>query len=145
MRKPTEGLTTLEEEVMKILWDNNADMTISEIATCLKEKRISQGSVAQVIKRLLDKKMVTVNEHVLVSNVYARTFTPCIKREEYIMQALMRLNVVSPKSCIKPLSIVASLLESNLSDDLSEDDINVLETIIRNKKERLQNKRKKPQ
>ncbi len=55
-KKCAERLTDLEVHVMKVLWDSERAMTNSEIAEKLKEEtNLSVASVAQLVKRLLQK------------------------------------------------------------------------------------------
>lgn len=88
MRKPDKGLTPMEQEVMKVLWESQHELTNSEIAESMKDQKVSVASVAQTMKRLLEKGAVCVGDHVLVSNVYARTFHPCITRKEFFGRSL---------------------------------------------------------
>lgn len=142
MKKAVKGLTELEQEVMKVLWDNERGMTNSEIADCLKDEGISAASVAQVMKRLLAKEAVKVGEHILVSNVYARTFCPCISREEFIREELERLSssaFFSKKKGIK--GMVVGLLQSDSEGELNEEDIEELEKFLEAKKAVLKKER----
>nr|WP_294526062.1 BlaI/MecI/CopY family transcriptional regulator [uncultured Blautia sp.] len=91
MRKPDKGLTPMEQEVMKVLWESQHELTNSEIAEYMKDQKVSVASVAQTMKRLLEKGAVCVGDHVLVSNVYARTFRPCMSRREFVLEELIRL------------------------------------------------------
>lgn len=75
MRKPDKGLTPMEQEVMKVLWESQHELTNSEIAESMKDQKVSVASVAQTMKRLLEKGAVCVGDHVLVSNVYARNIS----------------------------------------------------------------------
>lgn len=135
MKKSEKGLTTLEQEVMKVLWDHDKDMTNSEIAACLKEQGISIASVAQVIKRLLEKGAVIVTNHVLVSNVYARSFRPSISRDQFIAEELERLRqsaFFNRKKGVKRMFV--SLLQSDDGAGLDAKDIEELERLLAAKK-----------
>lgn len=61
---------------MGVLWNHDRSLTIQEIANGIKDEKISVASVTQAIKRMVSKKAITVSDHILVSNVYARTFIP---------------------------------------------------------------------
>ena len=54
MRKPDKGLTPMEQEVMKVLWESQHELTNSEIAENMKDQKVSVASVAQTMKRLLE-------------------------------------------------------------------------------------------
>ena len=47
MRKPDKGLTPMEQEVMKVLWESQHELTNSEIAESMKDQKVSVASVAQ--------------------------------------------------------------------------------------------------
>ena len=38
MRKPDKGLTPMEQEVMKVLWESQHELTNSEIAESMKDQ-----------------------------------------------------------------------------------------------------------
>lgn len=142
MKKAVKGLTELEQEVMKVLWDNERPMTNSEIAECLKEQGISVASVAQAMKRLLAKEVVKVGEHILVSNVYARTFCPCMTRDEFVREELARLRdsaFFSRKKGIK--GMVVGLLQSDSDGELDEQDLEELEKFLEARKAELKKER----
>lgn len=45
----------MEQEVMKVLWESQHELTNSEIAESMKDQKVSVASVAQTMKRLLEK------------------------------------------------------------------------------------------
>ena len=55
----------MEQEVMKVLWESQHELTNSEIAESMKDQKVSVASVAQTMKRLLEKGAVCVGDHVL--------------------------------------------------------------------------------
>ena len=102
MRKPDKGLTPMEQEVMKVLWESQHELTNSV------------ASVAQTMKRLLEKGAVCVGDHVLVSNVYARTFHPCITRKEFVRQELIRLCDTAYRDQIVGMQEILDILEKQI-------------------------------
>lgn len=138
MKKAEKGLTALEQDIMKILWEKERGMTNNEIADCMKDQKISSASVAQAMKRLLNKGVVKVDEHVLVSNVYARMFSPCLTRDEYLREELGRLERTAfggKKHGLK--NLVISLIDSDDGCKLSKRDIEDLERFLKQKKTEL--------
>ena len=105
MRKPDKGLTPMEQEVMKVLWESQHELTNSEIAESMKD---------QTMKRLLEKGAVCVGDHVLVSNVYARTFHPCITRKEFVRQELIRLCDTAYRDQIVGMQEILDILEKQI-------------------------------
>lgn len=133
-------LTDLELVLMKVMWERDTSLTIQEIAAYLDEKEMSIPSITQAIKHLISKKAVTVNSHVLVSNVYARTFTPCFSREEYVAAELKRLqNGVFGNKKVNTAGIFAALLNNDNNESISLDEAEELERMINDKKRELKN------
>lgn len=136
-RKKSVAPTTLELDVMKVLWDKGESLTINEVSECMNQQgaSISVASVAQVMKKLLEKDMVKVKEHKLVSNVYARTFGPVLQREEYLGDEIKRLkNVISLDKRVSTMGLFQTLLR-NTGDALNEKDIDELGDMLKEYKE----------
>lgn len=139
-RKKSETPTALELNVMKVLWDKGESLTINEVSECMNQQGegISVASVAQVMKKLLEKNMVKVCEHKLVSNVYARTFEPVFKREDYIGEEITRLrNVISVDKRVSTMGIFQTLLRNPSDTPLEEEDLEELDQIIKEYRERI--------
>ena len=91
------------------------------------------------MKHLVSKKAVQVSEHVLVSNVYARTFCPCFSQEQYLSGEIKRLQKsIFCKTPPNTISIIATLLQN--SDDIAMDknSIEELQKIIDDKRRELE-------
>ena len=132
-------LTDLEIKIMRVLWESSDSLTIQEIADRMVEEKISVQSITQAIKRLVSKKAVQVSQHVLVSNVYARTFCPCFSQEQYLSGEIKRLQKsIFCKNLPNTISIIATLLHN--SDDIAMDknSIEELQKIIDHKKKELE-------
>lgn len=142
MKKAEKGLTEMEQTVMRILWETGRDMTNMEIAGYLEEDKVSAASVAQVMKRLLAKGVVAVREHILVSNVYARTFYPCITREQFVMEELVRLRESAFLDKRKGvLGLVAGLLDTEDGKALKEEELDELDAFLERKRRELKKER----
>lgn len=87
--KEINKLTDLEVEIMGVLWNSKDNLTIQQITDKLNSYSIP--SITQAMKHLVNKKAVVVAEHILVSNVYARTFKTCYTPEDYFEAELKRL------------------------------------------------------
>lgn len=125
---------------MKVLWDKGESLTINEVSECMNQQgaSISVASVAQVMKKLLEKDMVKVCEHKLVSNVYARTFEPVLKREAYIGDEINRLKrVISVDKRISTMGIFQTLLRNTGDGSLDENDLEELDNILKEYRERI--------
>lgn len=91
--KKIEKLSELEIRIMRVLWEQEEHLTIKQMTKELESEGISVQSITQVIKRLMDKRAVTVVENVPAGNVYARAFRPAYSREEFLEAELERLQM----------------------------------------------------
>ena len=138
-KKCAERLTDLEVQIMKVLWDSERAMTNSEIAEELKEETdLSLASVAQLVKRLLQKGVLEVCEHVPVANVYARTFRPKLTREEFIAGELRYIQKATSSDQKKGLKgIFAALFMVEKENGVNRQDLESFEHFIQKKKEEM--------
>lgn len=138
-KKCAERLTDLEVHVMKVLWDSERSMTNSEIAEELKEEtNLSVASVAQLVKRLLQKDVLEVGEHVPVANVYARTFKPKLTREEFIAGELLHIQKATSSDKNKGLKgIFAALFMVEKENGVNRQELEAIEHFIQKKKEEM--------
>jgi len=127
-------LTDLEVLIMKTLWDNGSSMTNQEIAEKLKEENLSTPSVAQAMKHLLAKDAVVVKDHVLVSNVYARTFAPNYTREEYLQAEYKRVEKTIFGRKKANVAGIALAILGNSNEKITEEDAEKLEELIEEKR-----------
>lgn len=138
--KEIARLTDLELMIMKVMWEHDTSLTIQEIAGFLDDKKISIPSITQAIKHLMLKKAAAVNSHVLVSNVYARTFSPCFSQEEFVAAELKRLQKgVFGNKKVNTMGIVAALLNNDNNELISLEEAEELERMISDKKRELKN------
>ena len=132
-------LTDLEIKIMRVLWENSDSLTIQEIANRMIEEKISVQSITQAIKHLVSKKAVQVSKHVLVSNVYARTFCPCFSQEQYLSGEIKRLQKsIFCKNPPNTISIIATLLQNSVDIAMDNNSIEELQKIIDDKKKELE-------
>lgn len=130
-------LTDLEIVIMGVMWEQERDMTIQEIADCLEKQKISPSSVSQAMKRLLKKKAVTVSEHRQVANVYARAFQPNFGRGEFTRSEIERLGgKLSFQRRFSMAGIAAELLRED-TEEISPKEMEELQEIIDRKKREL--------
>ena len=135
-------LTDLEIKIMRVLWESSESLTIQEITDRLTEEKLSVQSVTQAMKHLVSKKAVQVSEHVLVSNVYARTFCPCFSQDEYLSTEISRLqNSIFCRKKPNTMSIIATLLHNSDDNSLDKNEIEELQKIIDDKKRKLEKRK----
>lgn len=136
-------LTDLEIKIMRVLWENDHNLTIQEIVCCLPEEKLSDASVRQVMKRLVNKKAVRVMESILVATVYARTFEPCYTQEEYMAAEIERLqNVMFEKKKPNAFSMMAAFLHNSDAREIDAAQMDELQKIIEKKKNQIQGSEK---
>lgn len=92
--KKIPRLTDLEISIMMVLWDEEEKskeqyLTIQQITGHM--DGLSVPSLTQAMKHLLNKEAVAVDQHILVSNVYARTFKPLFSKDEFYKAEIMRI------------------------------------------------------
>ena len=127
-KKCAERLTDLEVQVMKVLWDSERAMTNSEIAEELKEEtQLSVASVAQLVKRLLQKNVLE-----------ARTFKPKLTREEFIAGELLHIQKATSSDKKKGLKgIFAALFMVEKENGVNREELEAIEHFIQKKKEEM--------
>lgn len=136
-------LTDLEVRIMSVLWESESNLTIQEIAGRLQEDKLSVQSITQAMKRLVSKKVVVVSEHVLVSNVYARTFEPYYSQDEYLASEIERLkSSIFLKKRANAVSVMATLINNSDDQEISLEQIDELQKIIEQKKACLEKREK---
>lgn len=134
--KSIPRLTDLEIDIMKVLWKQEKPTTIQEISS--EFESLSVASVTQAMKHLINKKAVKVQEHILVSNVYARAFIPCFTNEEYLAGEYKRLQKsIFNRKTFSTLGAVAALFNNSGKDEIKSEDFDELQKIIDKRKNEL--------
>ena len=126
-------LTNRERDILDILWESGKSMVASEITSMRDD--LSINTVQAVLKKLLQKKLIAVDEIVL-----SRSYKPTMTPDQFEIQKFENaFSKVSGKP-FSPSSFVATLLEEekDTSDLLSE--IDSLEQLISQKREELSKK-----
>lgn len=138
--KDIPRLTDLEIKIMKVLWEKERNLTAQEIAGYLEREKISTASVTQSIKHLIKKKAVMVSNHVLVASVYAREFSPCFSKEEFLVKEIERLQKsVMGKKKVDSFGFAAALLSNEKEENVKVDEVEKLQKHIDYTIERLKN------
>ena len=133
--KEISRLTDLEIKIMRVLWESTRSLTIQEITEILKEEKLSPQSVTQSVNHLVKKGAAKVDEHILVSNVYARTFSTCFGQEEYMAAEIKRLSkTLFCKRLPDMTNVLVALMENNDGQVIGARDIEAIQKIIDKKK-----------
>lgn len=139
-RKKEKNLTELELSIMNILWDHNTDLTANEIFDFLQQQNmdISIASVSQIIKRLLEKKLIEVKSLKPSARVYARTFSPLISKSDYLASELTRLqNLISSNAFLGRLGLFQMLLGHKGNQQMDAESLKKIEKIFHDSKAAL--------
>lgn len=135
--KEIARLTDLEIKIMKVLWAHEG-ITVQEIGSYLKDEGLSVPSISQAIKHLTAKNAVVIDEFVLVTSKYARTFRTCFTREEYLAAEYKRLQKFVFDTQKADLSgITAALLGNSRDGDIAVDEMDDMKRIIEEKRKQL--------
>lgn len=127
-KRDRSRLTDLELTVMRVLWESEVPMTIQQIATALKEEKRSVQSVTQVISRLVKRQAVTVSGLVLISNVYARSFSPVLTQQEVLEMEIRHLQ----EGLLRwDQSTTIEVIEALINDEEGDMDLEDLEELQR--------------
>lgn len=135
--KRVPKLTDLEVKIMRVMWESNISMTIQNMAEGLKKEKISAASITQAIQRMVAKKAVKVDDHVLVSSVYARAFRPCFSQEEFLAAEFKRLqkSIFGTRKISREV-LMAALFDSD-GEEIEPEEAKALQKIIDRKKSQL--------
>ena len=127
-------LTRRELDIMRILWESDVSMKASEIAQASGGGSID--SVQPIIKSLIKKGMVEVDEVVYSRNVLARKFKAAVNADSIEMGIIKNVlgNLVS-KNITASYLVAAFLPEDN--DDKTLAELDELEKMIKERKEQL--------
>lgn len=125
--KNSNLLTPRDLDVMNILWNAKKSMTASEIVAANKE--LTTNTVQAVLRKLLKKEMIKVDDIVYSGTVLSRSYRPTISSNDYaIMQITSDYNCLKGK--ISKSSLVAALLESEKDKDKMLRDIVELQHML---------------
>lgn len=90
------------------------------------------------MKILLAKGFVVVKNYVLINKVYARTFSPCITREQFVMEELERICESTFFDNRKgTMGLMTGLLDMKAGKSLQEKDLEELRLFLDRKRAEL--------
>ena len=117
-------LSHKEVYVMQILWAAKEELSITDFIQ--RDPELSTSTVQVVLRSLLKKSYIKVANIVQHNKVFARTYLPVLREEDYMMEQFN-------SSSLKPNAFFASFIEKE--DDL--DTLDALEELIKAQKEKL--------
>ncbi len=127
-------LTKRELAVMKVLWEADQPLMVSEIVE--RDKNSTIYSVQRIIQNLLKKEMVAVDDIVQNKKALARRFKPLVSSESVEVSILQEMfqNMVNKNMMASHL--VAALLPTENNEKTLEE-LNALEKIIAQRKQQI--------
>lgn len=131
MKRKMRRMTDLEQDIMSVLWSHAEALTNKEIVKYLEErgKHYLVDSVNHAITKLIKDKIVEVSGMKPSGSVYARTFLPLIKKEEYLQTELDHIRgIFSPDGRIGTFGLVQMILGAQ--DSYSEKEREEIEQIL---------------
>lgn len=132
-------LTRREQDIMNILWMTDQPLTASQIANS--KDQLSINTVQAILKKLMSKNLVEVDQVVYSGTVLCRSYKPCISLEEFEARRLAQ-DFSQAKNKISMSCFVASFLEQEKDSKIILEEIENLENLLKQKKNELKEKEK---
>ncbi len=118
------NLSVREIDILYALWKAERPLLASEISEA--DEKLKLATVHTTLKRMLDKKVIEVADFVKSGNVFGRRYTPTITLQEF------ELNKLSSAT-----SSLVSALPDNANNNFILEELNNLEQIIKEQKEKI--------
>ena len=124
-------LTNRELAVMRILWEADHSLMVSEIVQ--KDKNGTIYSVQRIIQNLMKKNMVAIDG---IAYNKGRTFKPLVSAESIEINAIQEMFSGLVSKNISGSHLIAALLPTD-NDDRTLEELNQLEEFIRARKNQI--------
>lgn len=89
-------LTKKEYQIMKVLWNSDRPLLVSEIAK--EVESVATHSLHPLIKKLIDKGYIKTVGYMMVSKAQSRLYTPAISVDEHAAMQLKDLSKITNKA-----------------------------------------------
>ncbi len=117
-------LTKSESEIMELLWREKRPLSRSEIIELTPERTWKPASIHILLNSMLEKGAIEVAGFIQSTKNYARTFTPTLAPDEYIVLQLKHSAVFNQQSILR---LVSDLVEDVNDAQLLGQLIDILE------------------
>ena len=112
-------LTKSESEIMELLWREKRPLSRSEIIELTPERTWKPASIHILLNSMLEKGAIEVAGFIQSTKNYARTFTPTLAPDEYIVLQLKHSAVFNQQSILRLVSdLVADVNDAQLLGQL---------------------------
>ena len=123
-------LTKNELSIMEILWEEKRPLLSNEIDDLCKGKKWKSSSIHILINSLLEKKAIAVAGFEKIGKHYCRTFKPLLTKEEYMVGSVIDETTLND-------SVIREMMLALIQDtNVSEETLNILDGIIKDKKQK---------
>ena len=134
MKKISSRLTNREMDILNILWSAEEPLVASEIAK--RDETLTINTVQATLRKMLKQGLVEVADIVYSGTVLSRSYRPTEISKDFAVQEFSIL-FRNFKKNITASRLVANLLEQEEDADAVLNEIAQLETVLKEKKERL--------
>ena len=134
MKKISSRLTNREMDILNILWSAEEPLVASEIAK--RDETLTINTVQATLRKMLKQGLVEVADIVYSGTVLSRSYRPTEISKDFAGQEFSIL-FRNFKKNITASRLVANLLEQEEDADAVLNEIAQLETVLKEKKERL--------
>lgn len=114
-----------EQEILSIMWNSEVALTAKQIHEQSPEIPIS--TIQSVLKKLLEKKLVKIDDIIYSGKVLTRSYLPILNQEEFVLQQYQGLDI----------SNLLSLFLGSKKLNSDNTDIEELEKMIAEKRKKL--------
>lgn len=128
-------LTNREKDIMDILWTSPKALVASEITSIRDD--LSINTVQAVLKKLLHKNLIQVDEIVYSGTVLSRSYKPTLAPEEFEIQKFASSYSQTSGKPFLPSNLIATLLEEETDSSKVLSEIDKLEEYLASKKQEL--------
>lgn len=128
MKKKSHELSTNEQLLMDIFWEQSRPLTSVDLGEYLTEecRKWKNGYLHNLLKTLLmDKEMLRVTDIIQYGRRYAKQYEPTLTKEEYAAKLVSELNV--PQRSVPK---IAYALVKEVAGEDKEEIISELEAIL---------------
>lgn len=128
-------LTNRELDILNILWESERSLVASEI-TSIRED-LSINTVQAVLKKLLHKDLIQIDEIVYSGTVLSRSYKPTLTPEEFEIKRFTTSYSNTSGKPFSPSNLLVTLLEEEKDSAKVLSEINNLEKYLAAKKQEL--------
>lgn len=129
-------LTKRDMEVLTILWNSSESMTASQIVNSRTD--LTMNTVQAILRKLLKRELIEVAKIVYSGTVLSRSYKPSISQSDFIARQF-REEIHSLQGKLTPSDFVLSLLNTEPDPAKAQKEIDELEKMLHDFRERIKN------